>query len=180
MVQNALHILVVADDSDDVESIVHSAEAGVHAARFTPARTLEAARAVLKSCRPDLIIAVLHLPDGDATELLPSDATQPSSPLLLITEQADEAAAAAALRHGACDYVVRSDRTFADLPRVVQRWLREGEAVRARRDAEEELSQSEKHNRFLASVMDRSCQPFGVGHVDGSLGIVNEAFCKLV
>jgi PAS domain S-box-containing protein len=41
------------------------------------------------------------------------------------------------------------------------------------------LQESEKRNRFLAEVIENSCQPFGIGYPDGRLGYVNRAFCEL-
>ena len=51
--------------------------------------------------------------------------------------------------------------------------------VTERKKSEEALRQSEDRNRFLAGVIENSSQPFGMGYPDGSLGIVNRAFCDL-
>ncbi|HMK33496.1 MAG TPA: PAS domain S-box protein [Desulfomonilaceae bacterium] len=45
---------------------------------------------------------------------------------------------------------------------------------------EEFLRESEERNRFLANVIDLCAQPFAVGYLDGTLGIVNKAYCDLV
>ena len=43
----------------------------------------------------------------------------------------------------------------------------------------QELEESRKNEALLASLLENSCQPFGVGYSDGSLGLVNKAFEKL-
>jgi PAS domain S-box-containing protein len=43
----------------------------------------------------------------------------------------------------------------------------------------EEVQQSRKHNEFLAGVIQRSSQAFGVGYADGRLGLINKAFEEL-
>jgi PAS domain S-box-containing protein len=45
--------------------------------------------------------------------------------------------------------------------------------------AEATLRESQKENTFLADLLNRSEQPFGVGYPDGRLGIVNGAFERL-
>jgi PAS domain S-box-containing protein len=49
-----------------------------------------------------------------------------------------------------------------------------------RKRTEEVLRESQKENSFLADLLNRSEQPFGVGYPDGRLGIVNGAFERLV
>jgi PAS domain S-box-containing protein len=51
--------------------------------------------------------------------------------------------------------------------------------ITERRKAEEALVESQKENTFLADLLNRSEQPFGVGYPDGRLGIVNGAFERL-
>ena len=46
--------------------------------------------------------------------------------------------------------------------------------------AEEALRESQRENTFLADLLNRSDQPFGIGYPDGRLGIVNGAFERLV
>jgi PAS domain S-box-containing protein len=173
MVQTELHILVVEDDSDHVDLIRRSAESGLPGARLTVARTLREALMALEGGTPDLVISDLRLPDGDGTDLLPSDGSAPSLPLIVLTGNGDETAAKLAIQRGALDYVVKSAESFADLPRVLQRAVREWKAVLA-------LRESEKRNRFLGQVIERSSQPFAVGYSDGSIGFVNEALCRLL
>jgi PAS domain S-box-containing protein len=51
--------------------------------------------------------------------------------------------------------------------------------ITERRKAEKALHQMEQRNKFLADILERAPQPFGIGLPDGQLGIVNKAFCEL-
>jgi PAS domain S-box-containing protein len=51
--------------------------------------------------------------------------------------------------------------------------------ITERRKAEIMLRQVEERNRLLADILEHASQPFGIGLPDGSLGIVNKAFCEL-
>ena len=51
--------------------------------------------------------------------------------------------------------------------------------ITKRRVAEQALAETLKENTFLADLLNRSEQPFGVGYPDGRLGIVNPAFERL-
>lgn len=52
--------------------------------------------------------------------------------------------------------------------------------ITERMKAEEVLRKSMEENKFLASIIEHSTQPFAVGYTDGSLGKVNKAFCDFV
>jgi PAS domain S-box-containing protein len=52
--------------------------------------------------------------------------------------------------------------------------------ITERKRAEDKLRESEERNRFLAGVVESALQPFAVGHVDGSIGMFNKAYCNLV
>ena len=54
------------------------------------------------------------------------------------------------------------------------------ENITDRKQAEEALREREEQNRFLASVIELSAQPFAVGYTDGTLGVFNGAYCNLV
>jgi PAS domain S-box-containing protein len=51
--------------------------------------------------------------------------------------------------------------------------------ITERKRAEEAIQESQRQNEFLASVIELSAQPFGVGYPDGRLGPVNKAFEQL-
>lgn len=79
------------------------------------ARALELARAE----GPDLILAEIHLPDIDGLEMLAEvKKSAPLTPVVLLSGFADAEAAAAALRHGASDYLAKPFR-LEDLRKTV-------------------------------------------------------------
>jgi PAS domain S-box-containing protein len=51
--------------------------------------------------------------------------------------------------------------------------------VTALKHAEAGLSESQQQQKFLADILERSSQPFGVGYADGRLGLTNRAFEQL-
>ena len=88
------------------------------------AEGLQAARQVLKTLAPQLVIANLQLPDGDGLELLSSEASQPY-PVLITSDEHGEEPAVRAMKAGAIDYVVKSATTVAALPKTVEAALYE-------------------------------------------------------
>jgi PAS domain S-box-containing protein len=51
--------------------------------------------------------------------------------------------------------------------------------VTEKRRAQAAMRESQRQNEMLASVIERSSQPFGVGYPDGRLGLINRAFEQL-
>jgi len=110
------------------------------------ADNLKTARELIDQYKPDLIIADMFLPDGKSTELL----TGEKMPIIMVTSQGDEQMAVEAIKGGALDYVVKSQNTLSEMPRVARRALREWGHIAQRVKAENELSQSREMYRALA------------------------------
>ena len=51
--------------------------------------------------------------------------------------------------------------------------------ITERKRAEQANKEKQRQNEFLANIIERSAQPFGVGYPDGRLGLVNKAFEQL-
>ena len=116
---------------------------------------------------PDAAIVSLDLPGGQTLEILHSFPKPHTFPILLMAAPGGEALAREDLTTGALDYVVASPQTFADLPRAVERLLREwklvieGKRLEARLEAIEEdrkraeaaLRESEQRQYLLASCV---------------------------
>ncbi|HYU26545.1 MAG TPA: response regulator, partial [Thermoanaerobaculia bacterium] len=92
---------------------------------------------------PDVILADQNLPsfDGMAALRIARDLA-PDVPFIFVSGTIDEEAAAAALRDGATDYILK-DRP-ARLPTAVERALAEREARRTRERVQESLRASEQ------------------------------------
>ena len=51
--------------------------------------------------------------------------------------------------------------------------------VTEKRRAQAAMRESQRQNEMLASIIERSSQPFGIGYPDGRLGLINRAFEQL-
>jgi len=135
-------ILLVENDDTHAELIRRAFE---EAGQRPPRRVsrLREARAALAEERFETLIVDMRLEDGDGAELLPgepsSGAPHPSPPVILMTSHGDEQVAVEAMRRGARDYVVKSDTAFREMPRLVERVLREWALIRERESAELKL-----------------------------------------
>jgi|WetSurMetagenome_2_1015567.scaffolds.fasta_scaffold56029_1 signal transduction histidine kinase len=151
MASEQCHILLVEDEQAHAELIRRAFVQRGGTNSLTVAHTLgEARRRLAKAPLPNLVIADLLLPDGRGTDLLPGNGVEVVYPLVLITGHGDEEAAVVAMKAGAIDYVVKSDVTLADMPRIAERALRYWEHVVERRRAEEALRVYHDRLRALA------------------------------
>lgn len=145
-----INVLLVEDDEAHAELIQRAFEPRDGLVSMKVARTLREARAELASCRPDLALIDLLLPDGRGTDLLPASAGDDGGfPVVILTSQGDEEAAVEAMKAGALNYVVKSWETLSDIPQIVDGALREWGHVVERRRAEAALAARERHYRSL-------------------------------
>jgi PAS domain S-box-containing protein len=148
------YILLVEDEEAHAELIRRAFARRGGTDGLTVVHTLgEARRCLAKAPLPDLVIADLLLPDGKGTDLLPGNGAEVAYPLVLITGHGDEEAAVVAMKAGVLDYVVKSDVTLADMPRLAERALRYWKHIVERRRAEEALRKSEARFRELADLL---------------------------
>lgn len=111
---------------------------------LTIVHSLRDARKVLKGATPDLVIAGFILPDGNGIDFLPANKEDMSFPVVIMANHADEQLAVEVMKAGASDYIVKSTSTFAAMPRICERALREWRCAVDRKRMEERLLQSEK------------------------------------
>jgi signal transduction histidine kinase len=98
----------------------------------------------MESNQIDVLLVDMRLEDGNGADLLPGEPAPgekppDSPPVIMMTSHGDEHVAVEAMRRGARDYVVKSGDAFRDMPRVVERVLREWGLVRERESAELKL-----------------------------------------
>jgi PAS domain S-box-containing protein len=144
-----IHVLVVEDSDDDAQLIVIQLRRGgmdLTHERVQTARTLHEA---LMSRPPQLLICDYNLPSFSAEEALAVlVGTGLDIPFIVVSGKVDEEVAAALMRAGAHDFVLkhRMDR----LVPAAQRELREAQARRQRALVEIALRDSEDRFRLIA------------------------------
>ncbi|MCX6360236.1 MAG: response regulator [Armatimonadetes bacterium] len=147
--ESRISVLVVDDNAAHAHILVREIEGRGSAMRAVAAASLAQARAIIAQTPPSVAIVDLNLPDGLATELLTSPAEDGPFPVIIMTAAGSEEMAAAAIRAGAHDYLVKSPQVFADIGRTIRAALREWRHMQAGRVAVEALAASEAQYREL-------------------------------
>lgn len=132
-------ILIVEDEGAHVAAIKRALEGFAGDTEIVTASTVAECRAILSAEPPDIALMDLNLPDGQATELLVSPAEAGPCPIVIMTSYGNEDIAVRTMKSGALDYLVKSKEAFADMPRTVDRALREWHALTAAAAAEERI-----------------------------------------
>ena len=145
-----VQILLVEDNQAHAELICRAFEPQAAGVMLTVVHTLQQAYAVVRASAPDLIIADLRLPDGQGMDLLPVERGDMPYPVVIMTSYGDEHVAVEAMKAGALDYVVKSEVTFADMPHIAERALREWMHIIERKRAEQALRKSEERYALAA------------------------------
>ena len=143
------HLLIVEDNIAHTELIRRAFEAESANIHLSITHTLRETRSYIAESTPDLMIIDLNLPDGKGIDLLHNAPEPLGFPVLVMTSFGDEQIAVEAMKAGVLDYIVKSDSTFTDMPRIVQRALREWEHISERKQAQEALRESERKFRSL-------------------------------
>ncbi|MBP6668504.1 MAG: response regulator [Gemmatimonadales bacterium] len=144
--RQSLRILVVDDDPDYARLVTTLLEQAGHG-RAPVATSI--AQAMALAPEADLVLLDHQLPDGQGLAALPALRAVASRPaVVLVTAHGDEALAAAALRAGADDYLIKDPSLPALLPQVVERHRRQ----RALRDALAAAERDLVHAERLAAI----------------------------
>ncbi|GGQ40556.1 hybrid sensor histidine kinase/response regulator [Couchioplanes azureus] len=143
------HLLVIDDSDDDAFLIArHLVRAGL-TVEHTRVDTAADVAAALRDRPPDVVICDYNMPALRAEDALEQIRRQdPDIPFILVSGEVGEETAAAVMRAGAQDFVLKSK--LARLAPAVQRELRESAERRQRRRAEAALRDSEERFRLLA------------------------------
>ena len=169
-------ILLLEDDPAHAEAVQRAfLDSGMKAVVHL-ARNLRDYQALAAAQTPDIAIVDLHLPDGNAVDVLTSPSEAGPFPILIMTDYGDERVAVEAMKAGAIDYVEKSSEAFTAMPRNVERALREWNLLRERKRVEEALRR-EKEN--FQHSLDES--PLGVRIVtaDGDTLYANRAILEM-
>jgi signal transduction histidine kinase/DNA-binding NarL/FixJ family response regulator len=144
-----LNILFVGIGDELLQQLEDELSSTERALFTRAAETKEAARTLMESERPDLVIARHTLPDGDALELLP-DGDLPPFPLLVIADNSeDELVALGRTRAGAVNFIHTTPAGTMLTPQHVECTLREWRLVCDQIRAEKDLRDKEEFNFAL-------------------------------
>jgi PAS domain S-box-containing protein len=144
-------ILLIEDDVAHAALIRRSFMARKEAYTLQIVGALQEAKQVVAAAAPDLAVVDWLLPDGKGTEFLCWPDETPRFPVIIMTSHGDEQVAVEAIKSGALDYVVKSELSFAQLPHLVERALREWSHIVERQQAELRLRESEERFRQVIS-----------------------------
>jgi PAS domain S-box-containing protein len=133
MIGTRLNILLAEDEPAHVEAIRRAFPSGGNGPYFQVARTLGEYRGIARTNPPDIALVDLNMPDGRAVDVIEWPPENNAFPVLIMTSYGDQQVAVEALKAGALDYIVKSPETFQNMPRIVDRALREWDLLLARR-----------------------------------------------
>ena len=145
-----LSLLILEDDPAHFEAIRRAFETADPGVEIRLAASLRDYCDQVADRPPDIVLMDLNLPDGDAQESLNLLSESNPFPVLIMTSTGNEEVSVAAMKAGAIDYVVKSPQMFANLPRSVQRVLREWNLLQERKRTEALLRASEE--RFALAL----------------------------
>lgn len=148
-------ILYVEHDAADIDlTLKHFAKA---AAQFNleVARSSRRALSVLSESKFDLVLADMRMPDMSGLDLLrEAKCGRPLVPFIIITGKGDEAAAVAALKLGAYDYIVKRHDYLTQLPYVIENAIARSELAESNQRMRAELAQRERAEAENARLLD--------------------------
>jgi len=143
-------LLILEDDAGHAEAL-RRAFTAAHWTTVEIVISLAAFRLSYAAHIPDLVLADLYVPDGDAFELLHAPAEAQAHPTVIMTSHGDERKVVEVLKAGAFDYVVKSPETFVDMPNTLARIEREWALIQQRKQADaqrdalqQQLAQAQK------------------------------------
>jgi DNA-binding response OmpR family regulator len=138
----ALRVLVVDDDAAMVALFRKLLQTGGYQ-RITT--TASVTQALALADQVDLILLDHQLPDGTGIDLLPKLIARAAPPsVIMVTGAGNETLAAAALRAGADDYLVKDAHLYELLPQIIERVRRHRALGDAQAAAERELMRAER------------------------------------
>ena len=168
-------ILIFEDNPTDAELVQRALRKG--GLDFTAEVAPDKGRflALLDKFIPDIILADYSVPGYNGLAAMEEARKRfPTIPAVIVSGTIGEEFAIECLKAGATYYVLKDKLT--KLVSVIKRALKEAEQLLEKKQTEEALQKTMADKQFLASVVERSSQAFGVGYPDGRLGLFNPAF----
>ncbi|MGH8270020.1 MAG: response regulator, partial [Steroidobacteraceae bacterium] len=134
-----LRLLILEDIAAEAELTVRALETAGLDCAWRRVESEAEFRAALRELRPDIVLSDFSLPRFDGMSALAiSVAEAPETPFIFVSGTIGEERAIEALKHGAVDYVLKSN--LARLAPAVKRALAEAASRRARNQAEERVA----------------------------------------
>lgn len=141
---SSIRILLAEDEIAHAAAITRAFEVEESAVVIDSVASLAEYRAAVAENIPDLALVDMNLPDGSAVDILTSPPEKGAFPIVIMTSQGNEQTAVKAIKAGAMDYLVKTPESFASMPHVVQRTLREWRLLQSHRRAEAALLESQE------------------------------------
>lgn len=132
-------IIILEDEPAHAEAIKRYLSESDNGCNIIIADSLNEFNNIISNIIPDLVIADMNLPDGNAFILLKGDIEKQKWPVLVMTSFGDEEIAVKAIKSGAMDYIVKSKDAFKNIEHVVRRNLREWGNIQNRRESEDKF-----------------------------------------
>lgn len=146
-------LIILEDEVAHSEAIRRSLITPNNGCNIIVAQSMREFNNIVLHTQPDLVIADMNLPDGNALSLLKGSLDSQPWPVLVMTSYGDEELAVKALKSGALDYIVKSPETFRNISHVVNRNLRDWRNYKKGKKIEADLRESEKKFRSLFETM---------------------------
>jgi PAS domain S-box-containing protein len=144
-----VHVLLVEDSDDDALLVIRSLRKAGIAVDYQRVETADAMSTALRSQPPDIIISDNNMPNFSAEAALGVlRETSFDVPFVVVSGEIGEEAAAALMRAGAADFVLKG--SLARLPPAVDRELRDAREREKRRHVQAALQSTKERFRLVA------------------------------
>jgi PAS domain S-box-containing protein len=162
-------VLIVEDEKLHLEKVKEAfngleSEYSIHSAQ-----TLQEAYQSISRKKPDIILTDNRLPDGEGRDIVKKVAN--ALPVIMMTAYGDEQLATSAMKEGALDYVVKKPENLAQMPKVIERSLREWKLIAEKKRLEKELINREKKYK---SLFEESNDAIFIHNLEGEIVDLNK------